>query len=370
MPKPSPNVVRVELFRIEIPLREPFRIALQTTAVADNLFVRLTTGDGLEGWGEASPLHAVTGETIGTCLAAADLLGRHLLGRSALEVRARAKELRGLLPYNPAIRSAFDMALYDLAARTAEMPLYLYLGGAQRTLVTDVTLGIDEPEATAEKGRIAVAEMGFRHLKMKLGLDAKRDLAAVAAVRGAVGPDVRLRLDANQAWGRQEAVEMLTRLAENDVQFCEQPIPKDDVDGLAFVADRAPVPVMADEAVFGASDVARIAASVPYVNLKVAKTAGIGGLLKADAVVATAGLAAMLGCMMESRLGLTASAHAALACESVRFLDLDTHFELAEDPIVGGIAYERDEIRVSEEPGLGALPHPDALKDTGVLRLE
>lgn len=365
----SPVVVRVEVFRLQIPLHEPFQIALQSTAVADNVFVRLQSADGLQGWGEASPLHAVTGETPGTCLAAAEFLGARLLGHDASEVRERGTEMVAALPHNSAIRAAFEMALYDLAARSAGMPLYRYLGGSVRELVTDVTLGIDEPVATAEKARKAVQETGFRHLKMKLGLSSERDVQAVREVRRAVGPKVRLRLDANQAWGRQEAVEMLGQLASFDVQFCEQPVSKDDVAGLTFVSDRSPVPVMADEAVFGASDLLALA-SIPFINLKLAKTGGIGPLLKADAVAATLGLRSMLGCMMESRLGLTASAHVALACESVRFLDLDTHFELAQDPVIGGIRYEGDRILLPEAPGLGATLDERVLTEGPVLLIE
>ncbi|MGV3618888.1 MAG: dipeptide epimerase [Fimbriimonas sp.] len=350
---PRQTIARIETYRLPLRLHAPFQIALQTTAVADNLFVRITTAEGLEGWGEASPLHAVTGETVGSCLAAVEFLGGHLLGRSALEVRARAKEMRALLPHNPAARSALDMALHDLASQAAGMPLYRYLGGDLRELVTDVTLGIDTPEATAEKARIATEDWGFRHLKMKLGLSPARDLAAVDAVRRTVGPGIELRLDANQAWGRHEAVEMLVRLGDHAIRFCEQPVPKEDLDGLRYVAERSPVAVMADEAVFGPADVLRVA-PLPYVNLKIAKTGGIGELPRADAVAEASGMRSMLGCMMESRLGLTAAAHAALACESVRFLDLDTYFELADDPVQGGITYDRDRIALAKTPGLGA----------------
>jgi L-alanine-DL-glutamate epimerase-like enolase superfamily enzyme len=258
-----------------------------------------------------------------------------------------------------------------LSAQTAGLPLYLFLGGALRPLVTDVTLGIDTPERTAEKAVKAI-EMGFRHLKVKLGLDTERDVQAVREVRRAVGPDVRLRLDANQAWGRQQAVETLRRMEPEVIEFCEQPIPKDDVKGLRFLADRVAVPIMADEAVFTARDVLRVSdlESVPYINLKVAKTGGIRELIQADAVATTAGLTSMLGCMMESRLGLTASAHAALACGSVRFLDLDTHFELAEDPVIGGIRYERDEIQLPESPGLGASMDAQEMANGRALQIE
>jgi L-alanine-DL-glutamate epimerase-like enolase superfamily enzyme len=365
------TIVRCEAFRIPLALREPFKIALQTTQVADNLFVRLTTADGRQGWGEASPLHAVTGETVGTCVAAVELLGPVLLGQAATEIQARVRDLRTRLPHNSAARSALDMALHDLAAQAAGLPLFRYLGGSPRTLTTDLTLGLGTPEATAEKARRAVTEMGFRHLKVKLGLDVERDVAAVAAVRQAVGPEVRLRLDANQGWGRQDAVAALARIAQYDVQYCEQPVPKDDVEGLAYVAERSPVPLMADEAVFTPADVLRIARlqRVPYVNLKVAKTGGIHDLLRADVVAETAGLASMVGCMMESRLGLTASAHAILACGSVRFVDLDTVFELADDPVIGGVRYEGDQISVPEAPGLGASLDSSALLGRCVLNL-
>lgn len=366
-----PLLSKIEIYRLAVPLREPFQIALMTSYVADNVAVRLLDRDGREGWGEVSPLHSVTGETSGTCLAAADLFGRHLLGKNALELRDRGREMAALLPHNPGIRSAFEMALHDLAAQTAGLPLYRFLGGAPRELVTDLTLGIGDVAATVEKARRTVAD-GFRNLKMKLGLDIDRDVAAVAAVREAVGAEIRLRLDANQAWGKQEAVENLRRLAPFDIQFCEQPVPGPDVAALRHVARNAPVPVMADEAVFTPADMLRVATEgeAPYANLKVAKCGGIRALLEADTVAETTGVRTMIGCMMESRLGVTASAHAALACRSVRFLDLDTVFELAEDPVRGGIRYEGDRIVVPDAPGLGASLDAAALSDRRVAVFE
>jgi len=353
---PATTIRKIEIYALAIPLREPFQIALQTATVAENVFVRVTTENGIEGWGEASPLHAVTGETVDTCIAAGRFVAERLRGRDAVELSTLQNEMASELPHNTSLRSAFDMALHDVAARAAGMPLFRFLGGSPRELITDITLGIGEAEATIEKARRA-ADMGFRNLKIKMGLDAWRDLRVVEGIRSTLGPATSLRLDANQAWERHEAVANLGRMAEHGIQFCEQPVPHHDVSGLDHVARLSPVAVMADEAAFGPHEMLRLVreTTVPYVNLKVAKAGGLRPTLQSDTIAHAGGLQAMLGCMMESRLGLSASVHLALACQSVRFLDLDTVFELAEDPIVGGVTYEGERITSSEAPGIGAV---------------
>jgi L-alanine-DL-glutamate epimerase-like enolase superfamily enzyme len=354
----------IGVFRFDIPLKNPLRIATMSVQSAENVLVRLETGDGVVGWGEASPYRAITGETREIALAAAGALKTLLLGRNPLETGALSALMERHLPRNTAMRSAFDMALFDVAARYASLPLFRFLGGARRALDTDVTIYLGNPaEAVAQAE--AIVRAGFRAIKIKLGRDCTEDLAKVAAVRRAVGGSVRLRVDANQAWDRMTALRMLRAIEEYEIEFCEQPCPAADHAALKYLAGRSRIPIMADESLFSPEDALALDRGdvVPYFNIKLSKSGGIGAALKIAAIAEAGGRRCMLGCMCESRLGLTAAAHVALAAPAVSFFDLDTFWEHRVDPVRGGMTIRDGTIEVSEEPGIGAVPDESRLGD-------
>ena len=165
-----------------------------------------------------------------------------------------------------------------------------------------------------------------------------------------------IRIDANQGWDVPTAVAVLNRVGELDVEYCEQPVPYWNVAGLKAIHDKVRVPVVADEGVFDHHDAFRVMAedAADYVNLKLSKSGGIRTGQKVASVVDAAGKLCMIGCMMESRLGLTAAAHLASAMGHFRFFDLDSAHLLAADPVVGGMRYEGDMCLLDESPGLGA----------------
>jgi L-Ala-D/L-Glu epimerase len=352
----------IGIFRFDIPLKSPLAIATMSVQNAENVLVRLETGDGVVGWGEASPYRAITGETRDIALAAADGLKTLLIGRNPLETAVLSVLMERHLPRNTAMRSAFDMALFDVASRYASLPLYRFLGGARRELETDVTIYLGGPaEAVAQAESIVRA--GFRIIKIKLGRDSAEDRAKVRAVRRAVGDSVRLRIDANQAWDRFTALSMLRALEEYAIEFCEQPCPAGDHAALKHLADQAPIPIMADESLFSPVDALALDRGdvVPYFNIKLSKSGGIHAARAIAAIADAGGRPCMIGCMCESRLGLTAAAHFALAAPAVSFCDLDTFWEHRVDPIRGGMIVNAGRIEVPEEPGIGAVPDESRL---------
>ena len=264
-------------------------------------------------------------------------------------------EIDGFLKNNSQIRAAFDIALYDILAKAAQMPLYRLLGGSGRPMQTCLTIPIGDAQSMAKKASNA-REQGFSIIKIKLGTTAKEDIARVRAIRQAIGADAVIRVDANQGWDVPTALAVLNAIHELEIEYCEQPVAHWNLASLKSIHDRSSVPIVADEAVFDHHDAFKVlsADAVDYVNLKLSKSGGIRAGLKVASVVDAAGKFCMIGCMMESRLGLTAAAHLASSMNHFRFFDLDSAHLLAADPIVGGMRYEKDQVILDESPGLGA----------------
>jgi L-alanine-DL-glutamate epimerase-like enolase superfamily enzyme len=221
---------------------------------------------------------------------------------------------------------------------------------------TDVTISAGSPDALGSAARARVAE-GFTRLKLKVGTDAATDVSRVRAVRDAVGLDVGLRLDANQGWSRADAVTVIRALQEADlgVELVEQPVAGDDVEGLAWVRARVGLPIMADETVYGMTDLERVIRldAADAVNVKLAKCGGPLTGLRLLARAREAGLGTMVGSMMESHLGVAAAASMVAAVGTSAVSDLDAAWWATHSPYVGGPTYGPGVIRLPADPGLG-----------------
>lgn len=353
----------LKIYRFDIPLKDVFTIASMSLSTAQNLLVELRTHQGLDGWGEASSFRAIVGETQGINIAAAKELRPLLLGRDPLAIQPLMAELDAFLPHNTTLKSAIDMALHDVAAKACGLPLYAYLGGARRELETDLTIGIGDPEAAGDKAQ-AIRAMGFRMIKVKLGLDFKADLRRLENIRRAVGPETILRIDANQGWDRIRARRSLDAFTDLDIEFCEQPCRAEDLQGMHDVNRHSRIPVMADESVFSAANALEIIRqdAASCFNIKLSKSGGLRNARKIADVAEAGHRPCMMGCMSESRLGITAAAHFACATPGLEFFDLDSCLEHAEDRILGGVQYRGGLISLPDTPGIGAYPDPDFIR--------
>jgi L-alanine-DL-glutamate epimerase-like enolase superfamily enzyme len=356
---PKLRITRISVLRANIPLVAPFRISLGVISEAESLFVRVDTDAGVSGWGETSPISQITGDTQAISFAAAAELAKLLLGKDPLDIEGRVAEMGRLMAFNSGVRSAFDLALYDVAGKLAGLPLYALIGGGKRPLESDQTIGLDEPQVMAEKAAL-LQRTGLPAIKVKLGTSADEDLRRIARIRETVGSELPLRIDANQGWDFPTAVTVLSRLQSSGIEYCEQPLVRWDLEGFRRLRERVSVPIMADESVFDHHDAFRLVSSgcCDYLNIKLAKSGGIKTALKIDAVAEASGTKCMIGCMMETRLGLTAAAHLASARPNIRYLDLDSHFQLKQDPIVGGARWQGSSITLPDEPGIGAELDP------------
>ncbi|MEN8171789.1 MAG: enolase C-terminal domain-like protein [Chloroflexota bacterium] len=345
---------------MSIRLLKPFRTSLGIEESADNILVRIHANDGLYGLGEAVPTPFITGDTQAIIFEAAKDLAQMLLGKNPSDIEGLMKELNAFLVYNTTVKSAFDMALYDLLGKRAGLPLYTLLGGPKREFYTDQTVGIDTPEVMVEDA-LAIQAQGFPAIKVKLGTNRADDVDRIRAIRQAVGDDIPIRIDANQGWDVVTALLTLNDLVPYNIQYCEEPVPFWNNAGLQRVHEKSPIPITADESVFDHHDAFRLAAmgTSDYFNIKLSKSGGIHNALKINAVAESAGIKCMVGSMFETRVGLSAAAHLVSARPNIVYADLDTCFFHAEDPVVGGITYNSGKITLPDTPGHGADIEPD-----------
>ncbi|WP_276484507.1 mandelate racemase/muconate lactonizing enzyme family protein [Paraflavitalea pollutisoli] len=350
------KILHTDIYKFSIPMH-PFTIATGTMHFAQNTFIRVHTDAGMYGVGECSAFPMIVGETQATCFEMAKDFAGLWKGKEAGAIADRLAELDAFTAFNSTIKSAFDMALYDLAAKQAGVPLYRYLGGqGPRVLETDLTIGIDHPSNMAATAVDFVAR-GVRIIKIKLGKHAVEDVERIRQIRAAVGPDITLRIDANQGWSYEDAQYALVALGAYDIEFCEQPMRYWNDHHLPALRQLSPIKLMADESVYDHHDAARViaAGSCDYVNIKFAKSGGIAEAIRINEVCAAQGIPCMMGGMLESRIALTAFAHFAQAHPNVQFYDMDTcMLGHQADPVTGGVRYNGFVVEVPETPGIGA----------------
>jgi L-Ala-D/L-Glu epimerase len=332
---------------LDLKLAAPFRIARGVQHEAHNVLVRLDA-DGLTGLGEAAP-KTFYGETREGALAAIAHFAGHL-GDDPLAIEEIMAALDRTLHGNPAAKAAVDMALYDLVGQRLGVPVYRLFGlSAARAPHTSYTISLDSP---AEMARQALNAHEYPILKIKLGT--RHDLAIVQAIREVT--DATLRVDANAAWTAKDAIATINALAPYNVELVEQPVARDDLEGLQLVRENVPIPIFADESCVTLEDVARVAGRVDGINIKLMKC---GGLHRALAMIHSARahhLRVMLGCMIESSLAITAAAH---LTPLVDYADLDGALLLAHDPYEG-VSLQGGAIVLPDLPGLGVRPRQAA----------
>ena len=335
---------------------EPFTIATGTMDHAQNVFIRVHIDTGFYGVGECSAFPMIVGETQDTCLVMAREFARLWKGKDALDIPGRLQQLHDFTAGNSTIKSAFDMALYDIAAKNAGLPLYQFLGGSKRKIATDITIGIAEPHAMAQKA-IEFKKSGAAVLKVKLGKGVKTDVERIKQIREAVGTEMKIRVDANQGWSFDDAIYALQSIGKYDIEFCEQPMRTWYDDRLPELKKLSPVKIMADESVYNHHDARKQinSNSCDYINIKFSKSGGIYEAKQIHDLAAEKGIPCMMGGMLESRIALSAKLHFVYSSPNIKFYDMDTCMlgHLA-DPCIGGVTYNGYLLNIDNTPGIGA----------------
>jgi L-alanine-DL-glutamate epimerase-like enolase superfamily enzyme len=331
------QIAHLEAEPLDLPLHEPFTIATGRMDAARNVLVRVTLADGTVGLGEAAPFPPSGGETQETALAAVRGMDPLLVGQDASQWRALAHRLEASFEHQAAARAGVEVAVLDALTRAWRIPLYQFFGGVEARVTTDISIPIAAPTHITELAE-RYSLRGATTLKIKVGTTVGEDIDRVlAAQEGAPGCD--LILDGNQGYTPSAALELIQTLAADDVHpiLFEQPVHRHDLEGLRFVTERAGMAVAADEAVHTAADALRAArlGAASAINIKLMKS-GLVEALDIASVCRAAHLQLMVGAMLESRLGVAASAHLVAGLGGFRYVDLDTPMLMAADPFVGG----------------------------------
>ena len=351
------KITEVRLGKISVPLRVPFKTALRTVNSVEDVIVELRTDTGAVGYGEAPPTGAITGDTTGAIVGAIqDHIGKSILGRDVDDFEDVLQTVQKCVVKNTSAKAAVDMALWDLYGQLYKIPVYKLMGGARKSIVTDITISVNDPEEMA-RDAINAIERGYDCLKVKVGANPALDVARLAAVRKAVGNDVCIRIDANQAWQPKQAVRILNQMQEQGlaIEFVEQPVKAHDFEGMKYVTERSYVPVLADESVFSPEDALKIMqmGAADLVNIKLMKCGGLYNALKIASAAEVYGVECMIGCMLEAKISVNAAVELACAKKIITRIDLDGPVLCSEDPIIGGAVFNEKNITVSDGPGLG-----------------
>jgi len=349
--------MKIATHLVSAPLHTPFVTALRTATHADSLLVSISDGSET-GWGEAPQVWKVTGESLAGAQACVEgPIAAALHGLQPDDLTEALRRLQSAAVGNFGAKAAVDVALHDLAARRRGQTLHGFLGSTVTQVRTDVTLSAGDPDALVAAGKARIAD-GFDVLKVKVGTgDAAADFERVRRIREAIGPEPRLRLDANQGWTRRDAVTAIRAMEDAGcaIELVEQPVPAADLEGMAWITDRVSTPILADESVYGVRDLVAVIrlGAADLVNVKFAKCGGLGPARTLLELAREHGLGSIVGSMMESHVGVGAAAALVAAYPTTAVNDLDAAWWLKESPVNGGIRYEGSTIHLPTENGLG-----------------
>jgi L-alanine-DL-glutamate epimerase-like enolase superfamily enzyme len=349
------TIEKIQIYKYSIPMH-PFTIATGTMDFAQNILIKIYTSENIIGIGECSAFPVIVGETQNTCYEMAKEFAILWKGKDALNIEERLNELHLFTAGNSTIKSAFDMALYDIAAQHANQPLYEFLGGIKKEMLTDITVGINTPVIMAEQAK-AFVENGATILKIKLGKDVATDIARIKTIREVIGNGIKIRIDANQGWSVNDATNALIQLGQYNIEFCEQPMRTYNDEYLPELIKASPIKIMADESVYNHHDALRLIKNkaCDYINIKLAKSGGIHEALKIIEVATKNNIPCMMGGMLESRVALSAFAHFAAANPQIIFYDMDTcMLGHKVDPVIGGVTYNGYTVQLPSGTGIGA----------------
>ena len=341
---------------ISIPLITTFKTALRTIDEIENIIVTVKTDSGLVGFGSAAPTAVITGDTVSSIVGGIEHIRDNLAGLEVGNWESIFHRLNNCIIGNMSAKAAVDMAVYDLLAKSLNLPLYQLLGGMTNNVRTDITVSLDTEKKMIAESKEKVGG-GFDILKIKVGGDPEQDIRRLQAIQEVVGPEVSIRIDANQGWSGKEAVWVGKELERRgiNIELMEQPVPAKDFEGLRYVRNNVAFPVYADESVFSPRDALELIRmnAVDGLNIKLMKCGGIYNALQIVAIAEAAGIPCMIGSMMESHVSVTAAAHLAASKAVIGKYDLDAPLFCSRNPAEGGMSYQGASIIFADAPGLG-----------------
>ena len=346
--------IKTKLFKA--PLKRPFVTALRRVEFLEDVVVMIECDDGSIGYGEGASTPIITGETIGSIIGAIAYIKPFIIGRDIEEFEDIISIIHRVIVHNTTAKSALEIALYDLKAQLVKLPLYEMLGGVQREFKTDITISMGEIESMIDDSLDAIS-LGYDTLKIKLGDDFQKDIERVVAIKESIGNNIKLRLDANQGWTPKDTVYFLDDLENRGIiaEFIEQPIRADDIDGFVYIKQRVQTPLLADESIFSLHDARRFLdlGAIDYLNIKLAKTAGITDAIKMADLAKEYEMKCMIGCMLEGPISISAGlALLSAKADVISMVDLDGVALLSCSFINSSHIFDESRLVLSKEIGL------------------
>ena len=366
------RIERVEVFKGKLELVKVFRISYGEWESVDTVFIKTELDDGSIGWGEAPPAPEITGDTVETIVGSVKYLSQLLKGIEINDIKGIDKLFREKLKGNSAAINGLINSIIDAMSKSLRLsPLrVLGFGDPINEVVTDITVGLDKPDAMVDDA-VSWVEKGFRTLKVKLGGHDGLDVERVKRIRDAVGSDIRIRVDANQGWSPKEAVRISKSLERYDVEMIEQPVKAWDLEGLKYVKERSGIPIVADEAVHNSNDLKLLLMfdAVDGINVKLSKAGGLVEATRMVEIAKTFGKELMIGCMIESSLGMAIGSHLVASTGAFKYIDLDSDITLKSQPVLKPLKRSADRIIIESRPGFGVEPDENKLEKVLTLNL-
>lgn len=351
------RILEIFVDTVKIPLKRPFKTALRTTQSADDIVIRVIVEGGIVGWGSAAPTIAITGESQASIsFMLSEVFKPICIGKSLEDAISILENIDTLVARNTSAKAALSIAFYDALAKSQKQTLAEYLGATNSFVETDITISIGSVDDMVKEALEHVSA-GYKHLKVKVGLESEKDLERIRSIRKAIGHQVAIRVDANQGWTVAQAIKNIRALEDDgtNIEFIEQPVKSFDLEGMSQIKKHISTKLVADESVFSVHDAKRIldVEGADIINVKLMKAGGVQNALKIFDLAKKYNADCMMSCMLESKIGIAAAASLALAMPVVKYIDLDAASLAAIDVFEGGPTFLGNKITLSSGPGLG-----------------
>jgi len=359
------KITKIDVIAIRLPLRNPFVVSYASYDYIPSIIVKVTTDNGLVGYGEGVPDEHVTGESWeGTYHVLVSLLAPKLIGENPANMeRIHAIMDKAILGV-PTAKAAIDIACYDVVGKHLGIPAYELLGGRyhEKFPITHV-LSIDTPERMAREAADCV-EKGYRSFKMKVGTNLLEDIERIRKVRDRVSEDIAIRIDVNQGWRHSSVtLQAIEKLKGISIGWIEQPVVANDIDSMVEVKSKSVIPVMIDEGLIGIPEMRQIIAkrAADKVNIKLMKCGGMYPAMKLAHMAEMAGIECQIGSMVESSVGSAAGFHVAFSKKIITSVELTGPLKFEKD--IGNLRYNVPFIKLNNKPGLGIEVNENVLDE-------
>lgn len=352
------HIKDIEVGRINLPLNYDDKFGRKYLMNHKEVVIKIITTTGEIGIGSAAITPDITGDIESSIIGAINFVKPCIIGMD-IDCRDEIMEVvNNNIIHNNSAKAAIDMAIYDLFGKKYNIPIFKLLGGYGNSIGTDITISYGTVEHMVSTA-LSASLKGYNNLKIKIGYsdDYNGDFERVVAIKKAIKRDTKIRIDGNQGWSPKQAVKIIRKIESlgMDIEFVEQPVKAWDLEGLKYVTDNVDTEILADEAVMSPQHAFKIIKNrgADLIGLKLMKCGGFNNVLKIYNMAETMGIKCMMGCMIESKIGITAATSFAVAKAKMIKSDLDTMLRFTEDPIIGGVIFEDDILTLTDKAGLG-----------------